>query len=146
MPPSPVLRFLGGPKENCAEIAAGADAPAAIPRSAGVGGILDDGQAARLRDRGQRIEIAGIAAEMHRHDSAGAIGEPLLHRSGVDVAGQRVNVGKYRLEPFPEQRLVGRHERDRSRDDLRAARQRQQANRDVQRCGATARGDRVRCT
>ena len=85
------------------------------------GDVLDHGQAVSVGDGQDGLHVATHAAEVHRHDRAGARGDGGLDSRRCDVVGLGIDVGK----DWNEARIQdGRHageEGDGRDDDLGAA-------------------------
>jgi hypothetical protein len=83
-----------------------------------MGGVLDDGEAARAAQRGEGLHVAGMAGEVHAHHGAGARPDARGHGLGIDVERVGPHVGKDRDATLIEDRVGGGRERQGRDDDL----------------------------
>ena len=87
-------QVLGGVKADDAALSEGAH-PCALPRRApGLRGVLHHGQPVLPAQRQQAVHVGRTAAEVNRHDGAGAAGQARRHAVGVEGVALRVDVGK----------------------------------------------------
>ena len=84
----------------------------------GLGGVLDDRNAAAATDLQQRPHVGGLAVEMNRQDRPGSARDLSLDLAQVHRVGDRIDVDEDRPGPDVADGPGGRHERHRHRDDL----------------------------
>ncbi len=102
-------------------------------------GVLDDRQPVAL----ERGDVGGVAEDVHRQQRRRATGDRGGRRVGVEVEGDRVDVGEHGGGALVDDRVGGGHERERRRDHLVALADPDRAHGQVQ-CRRAARdGARV---
>ena len=84
----------------------------------GVGAVFDDHEVVLLRERRERVHVAGATRKMHRHDGARARGDHFGHAGGVDVHGDGIDIGQHRRGAGMNDGIDRRAERERRGDDL----------------------------
>jgi hypothetical protein len=107
-----------------------------IGRAERVTRVLDQREAVSLRDRLERFEIDGHAAEVNRDDRLGARPDQRLDARRIQRAASRVDVREPDLRAEEVRRRRGRGERDRGRDDLVAFADTECRVREMERRGA----------
>ena len=85
------------------------------------------------------VHVGRQAELVHRHDRLRALGDRALGRGGVEVVGQRVDVGEDRRRAALPDRVGRGDERQRRHDDLVAGADAGDVEREVQRGGAVGR-------
>jgi hypothetical protein len=81
-------------KAEAADVAKGADEPAAMPGAERLGAVLDHLQAAALGQGHNLGHVAGVAEEVRDDDGPRAVGEHALDRCGGDVIRPRIDIGE----------------------------------------------------
>ena len=69
-------------------------------------------------DRLESVHVGGIAEDMHRQKRPRTLGYGRLRGLGIEVKGDRVDVGEHRPSPLVQSHVGGRHERERACDHL----------------------------
>jgi len=112
-------------------------------RAKGLSAILDQLEPMLLRQVQQRLNVGGLAKQVHRQQGLGLGRDGLGHLVHVDVQGLWINVHKHRLGTDIGDRFGGCDEGERCRDHLvtRANARRQHGQ--MQRIGAVGAGDGV---
>ena len=96
-----------------------ADVASVQPRSERVRGILEQQEPVLLRERGERLGLAGMTAVGHAHDRLRARRDAGAHRGGIQPRlGQADDVGEHRGGARVRDRIRGGDERQRGHDDL----------------------------
>src|SRR2546422_6464098 len=94
MPPSPDVTFFALKAEG-AERAETADRPSPPARPRRVRAVLDQGQAALLREIDERIEIDRMTGEVHRHDRARSGREGALDGGRRQIQRVALDIGEH---------------------------------------------------
>ncbi len=91
----------------------------AIPAGTqGLGGVFDDTQVVLVGQCIQHRHIQGQAGQVDRDDRLGTWGDRCFYLGQVDVAGDRVDIGKYRRGAHFQNDVGGGDPRDRGGDDF----------------------------
>ncbi len=105
------VEHLGGMEAEHAEVAVAQDRAAVVLDPEGVRGVVDDLEVVGVGDALDRGGVARRAVAVYRHDRGGMRGDRGLDLLRVQVQRDRVDVHEHRLDPFPQQRVRGGHER-----------------------------------
>ena len=120
-----------------------ADRPALVLRADGARGVLDELEPVALGQRDEGVHVRRQPDLVHGHDRLRALGDRALGRRGVEVVGQRVDVGEDRRRAALPDGVGRGDEGQRRDDDLVAGADARDVEREVQRGGAVGRGHRV---
>ena len=96
----------------------GADLATLTDRAECLGPILDDREPVALGDRGDRLDVAGLAEDVHRDDRLGAWRDRRLERRRIDVERDRIDIGKGDVSAGVQRAVGRRDKRERRGDDL----------------------------
>ena len=110
-----------------------------------VSGVLDQRETATGRDRAQRIEIDGLAGEVHRDYRPGARRDRTRHRLGLDVERSRVDIHEDRPGTHGEHHVARGGPRHGCGDHLVARADACRQQREVEARGAGRDGHGVAC-
>src|SRR6478672_9057994 len=101
------------------DVAGGPDLlPVAIDGSEGLRGVLEDPNTRTAGDFPERRKVGRVAEDVDREDPGRLVGHGGFDRFGVDVKRHRVDVAEHRRRTLIEDRIGGRDEAQRARDDL----------------------------
>ena len=142
-PPSPHVMFLIGSK---LKQAACPKLPRRRPRVVDPNACAASSitqQSLALGERQERVQVAGLTAEMDRHDRLGARRDPPADVGDVDEHRRCVHVAEDRRRAGRQDRLHARRERQRRDDHLVARPDAEPGERDVEGRGAAVDRDRV---
>ena len=89
-----------------------------VPRPVGLGGVLDDRDAAAAADLQERLHVGRLAVQVDRQDRPGPPRDLALDLAQVHRVGDRIDVDEDRRGPDVADRPGGGDEGHRDRDDL----------------------------
>ena len=99
----------------------------------GVRRVLDQREVVQVGERTEAPHVGRVAAQVHDDDPASAGRDGGLDGVGVEIARNRIHVGEHRRGARVDDRVGGRAEGQRRRDDLVARADARRQQREVQR-------------